>query len=254
MPIVFLLLFVFVFGGTLGAGLGGAAGGRAEYVNFVVPGILLIGVAGSAQGTAISVSMDMQEGIIARFRTMSIARGSVLTGHVAEQPRADDDRPRHRRAGGAARRVPPQRGRAEWIAVAAVLAMATLALVWVSVAMGLVAKSVESASNMPMLLTLLPFFGSGFVPTDSMPAGLRCVRRVPAVHADHGHPARAPARHPDRQQRTPRRRLVRRSSPRSATSGRAAPTSGARPAEEAPCRVPPRAVRVAGGRGSFFSA
>ena len=82
MPIVFLLLFVFVFGGTLGAGLGGASGGRAEYVNFVTPGILLIGVAGAAQGTAITVAMDMQEGIIARFRTMSIARGSVLTGHV----------------------------------------------------------------------------------------------------------------------------------------------------------------------------
>ncbi len=84
MPIVFLLLFVYVFGGTLGAGLrpGARSGGRAEYVNYVVPGILLITVAAAAQGTAISVAMDMTEGIIARFRTMAIARVSVLTGHV----------------------------------------------------------------------------------------------------------------------------------------------------------------------------
>ena len=82
MPVVFLLLFVYVFGGTLGAGLGGVAGGRADYVDYVTPGILLITVAAAAQGTAISVAMDMTEGIIARFRTMAIARASVLTGHV----------------------------------------------------------------------------------------------------------------------------------------------------------------------------
>ncbi len=82
MPVVFLLLFVYVFGGTLGAGLGGVSGGRAEYAAYVLPGMLLITVAGAAQGTAISVAMDMSEGIIARFRTMAVARASVLTGHV----------------------------------------------------------------------------------------------------------------------------------------------------------------------------
>ena len=82
MPVVFLLLFVYVFGGTLGAGLGGPTGGRAEYLAYVIPGILLMAVAGVAQGTAISVAMDMTEGIIARFRTMAIFRPSVLTGHV----------------------------------------------------------------------------------------------------------------------------------------------------------------------------
>ena len=133
----------------------------------------MIGVAGAAQGTAISVSMDMTEGIIARFRTMSISRGSVLTGHVLSSLVQT-------MIGllivvGVALLVGfrPTANVAEWAAAAAVLAMATVALVWVSVAMGLVARSVESASNMPMLLTLLPFFGSGFVPTESMPAGLR---------------------------------------------------------------------------------
>ena len=70
-PVVFLLLFVYVFGGTLGAGLGGAGGGREAYIAYVVPGILLMTVAGAAQGTAISVAMDMTEGIVARFRTMA---------------------------------------------------------------------------------------------------------------------------------------------------------------------------------------
>jgi ABC-2 type transport system permease protein len=86
LPIVLLLLFVYVFGGTLGAGLGGFSGAlsgdRADYVDYVTPGIMLITVASAAQGTAISVAMDMTEGIIARFRTMAIARVSVLTGHV----------------------------------------------------------------------------------------------------------------------------------------------------------------------------
>src|SRR6266567_2677657 len=82
MPVVFLLLFVYVFGGTLGAGLGGLAGGRTAYADYVAPGIIMLTVASTAQGTALSVAMDMTEGIIARFRTMSISRASVLTGHV----------------------------------------------------------------------------------------------------------------------------------------------------------------------------
>jgi len=86
MPIVFLLLFVYVFGGQLGAGLGrgldGGHAGRAGYLNYVTPGILLMTVAAAVQGTAIVVAMDMTGGIIDRFRTMAIARASVLTGHV----------------------------------------------------------------------------------------------------------------------------------------------------------------------------
>ena len=81
-PLVVLFLFVTVFGDTMGAGLVGAAGGRGDYLEYVVPGILLLSVAGAAQGAAISVAMDMTEGIINRFRTMAIARASVLTGHV----------------------------------------------------------------------------------------------------------------------------------------------------------------------------
>ena len=173
MPVVFLLLFVYVLGGTLGAGLGGPSGGRAEYVNYVAPGIILVTVAAVAQGTAISVAMDMTGGIIARFRTMAISRASVLTGHVL----------------GAMVQTMlaiavvtvvalligfrPNATPTEWIATIGVLAMVSWALTWLTVALGMVSDSVETASNLPMPLLLLPFFGSAFVPTDSMPTVLR---------------------------------------------------------------------------------
>src|SRR5215813_6882404 len=82
MPIIFLLLFVYVFGGQLGSGLSGSHTGRSAYLSYVAPGILIMTVASAALGTAISVAMDMTQGIVARFRTMSIARSAVLNGHV----------------------------------------------------------------------------------------------------------------------------------------------------------------------------
>jgi ABC-2 type transport system permease protein len=174
MPVVFMLLFVYVFGGTLGDGLGGGSGGgRAAYIDYVTPGIILMAIAGVAQGTAISVAMDMTEGIIARFRTMAIARVSVLTGHVV----------------GAMIQTAivigivlgvawligfrPSASPVEWLALAGVLAIITFALTWLTVALGMAARTVEAASNTPMPLMLLPFLSSGFVPTDSMPPGLR---------------------------------------------------------------------------------
>ena len=173
MPIVLLLLFVYVFGGTLGAGLGDPAGGRGAYIDYVAPGILLMTVASAAQGTAISVATDMTEGIIARFRTMAIARVSVLTGHVIGS--MIQTLISLVLVVGVAVLIGfrPTAGLGEWVAATAVLAMFTFALTWLSVAFGLVSKSVETASNLPMVLILLPFLGSGFVPTDSMPAGLR---------------------------------------------------------------------------------
>jgi ABC-2 type transport system permease protein len=173
LPVVLLLLFVYVFGGTLGAGLGGLSGGRAAYVNYVVPGILLLAVAAGAQGTAISIAMDMTEGIIARFRTMAISRASVLTGHVLGSL--------IQTMLGLAIVIGvalltgfrPTTGPLAWLAAIGVLVLVTLALTWLSVALGLVSKSVETASNLPMFLMLLPFLGSGFVPTGSMPTGMR---------------------------------------------------------------------------------
>ncbi len=171
-PVVFLLLFVYVFGGTLGAGLGGVSGGRAEYAAYVLPGILLLTVAGASQGTAISVAMDMSEGIIARFRTMAVARASVLTGHVIGSVIQT------MLALGVVTIVAlligfrPTTSPIEWVAAAGILALAALAVTWLSVALGMVTTNVETASNLPMFLILLPFLSSGFVPTNSMPDGL----------------------------------------------------------------------------------
>lgn len=173
MPIIFLLLFVYVFGGQLGTGLSGTHGGRSAYLTYVAPGILIMTVASAALGTAISVAMDMTEGIIARFRTMSIARSAVLTGHVLGT--MVQTLLGLIVVGGVAAAIGfrPDVGPLHWLAALGILLLFALALIWLSTALGLAAKSVETASNTPMFLTLLPFLGSGFVPADSMPTGLR---------------------------------------------------------------------------------
>ena len=173
MPIVFLLLFVFVLGDTLGAGLTGIEGGRAEYLKYVTPGILMMAIAGSAQGTAISVAMDMTTGIIARFRTMAITRAAVLTGHVVGSVLQTLLGLVVVLATAILLGFRPDAGPLDYLALLGVLTLIALALTWVSTALGMVSKTVEGASNLPMPLILLPFLGSGFVPTDSMPVGLR---------------------------------------------------------------------------------
>ncbi len=172
MPIVLLLLFVYVFGGQLGAGLP-THGGRSAYLDYVVPGLLVVTVAAAVQGTSIMVAMDMTGGIIDRFRTMAIARASVLTGHVLGsliQTLAAltvligvaFGLGFHATAGPLA-----------WLAAIGVMVLIAFALIWLAVALGLAARSVETASNTPMVLFLLVFLSSGFVRPQTMPAGLR---------------------------------------------------------------------------------
>jgi ABC-2 type transport system permease protein len=172
MPVVFLLLFVYVFGGTLGAGLGGAADGRTEYVNYVTPGIIMLAVISATVPTVVSVARDMTEGIVARFRTMAIFRPSMLTGHVLGS--MIQTMISLAVVVGVALLIGfrPTAGALEWIAAIGVLALLVLAITWLAVALGLVTTSVETASNLPTPLILLPFLGSGFVPTKSMPAWL----------------------------------------------------------------------------------
>jgi ABC-2 type transport system permease protein len=181
MPLIFLLLFVYVFGGTLGAGLapgvgglraGAGSGGRGEYANYVVPAILLLTIASIAAGTSTSVAMDMAQGIISRFRTMSISAGAVLTGHAGAAVLQALGSYVVVLAVGMAVGFRPQASLVGWLGVAALLIGVSLSVAWLSVACGLLARSVESASNYPMPLLILPFLGSGFVPPESMPAGM----------------------------------------------------------------------------------
>lgn len=174
-PVVLLLLFVFVLGGTLGAGLPGAdpGGGRSAYLAYVMPGILAMTIAGSAGGTATTVAMDMTEGITARFRTMAIARASVLAGHVLGNTLQALIAVVLVLAVGLLIGFRPGAGVAGWLLAAGLLALVALAVSWLGVGMGMQARSVETASNLPLVLLVLPFLGSGFAPTGSMPAGLR---------------------------------------------------------------------------------
>ena len=169
-PVVFLLLFGYVFGSTLGAGLGG---GRAGYINYLVPGILVLTVASGSISTAVSVNMDMTEGIVARFRTMAIARVSLLTGHVLGSVIQTMVSVVLVAGVGLAMGFRTAAGLAGWLGAAGLLLLLTVALTWLSVALGVVADRPETASNLPMPLMLLPLIGSGFVPTASMPPGVR---------------------------------------------------------------------------------
>ncbi|MCG8921232.1 ABC transporter permease [Lentzea sp. CC55] len=173
MPVVFLLLFVYVFGGTLGAGLGGPSGGRAEYLNYVTPTIVLMSITAAVQGTSISIAMDMTEGIVDRFRTMAIARVSVLTGHVIGSLVQTVLAMTVVFGVALAIGFRPQASALGWLALAGLLVAMSFAMIWLSAALGLASGSVESSSNVGLPLILLPFFGNGFVPTDSMPAVLR---------------------------------------------------------------------------------
>lgn len=174
-PIVFLLLFVYVFGGTLGAGLPGQDGGgdRGDYLVFITPGILFLTVTSVALGTAISTATDMTTGIIARFRTLNIARASVLTGHVLGAVIKTGFAVVIVTAFAFLLGFRSDAGPLGWLGVIGLLALIAFSLTWLTVGLGLAADSVETASNTPLFLVLLPFVSSGFVPTDAMPAGVR---------------------------------------------------------------------------------
>ena len=170
-PVLFLLLFVYVFGGTLGAGLPGGTG-RADYLTYVSPAILIITVASVAMSVAIYVAKDANEGIIDRFRTMAIAKSSVLTGHVVAALVQTALAVAVVLAVALLLGYRAEATTAGWFGAIGVLALLALALTWLCVALGLAAGSVETASNTPMFLMILPFISSAFVPTDSMAPGL----------------------------------------------------------------------------------
>jgi ABC-2 type transport system permease protein len=173
MPVVFLLLFDYVLGGTLGAGLGRLVPDGGGYIDYLAPGVLVMTAAAGSVSTAVSVSVDMTEGIVNRFRTMAISRGSLLTGHVVGSLIQTMLAMAVVAAVALLAGFRPETGPARWAAAAGLLALLAFALTWLAVALGMVADSPETASNLPLPLMFLPFLGSGFVPTSSMPEGLR---------------------------------------------------------------------------------
>ena len=172
-PVVTMALFIYVFGGTMGAGLGGMAHGGA-YINYVAPAIIIMTIGSGVSTTAVNLCTDMSAGIIARFRTMAIARASVLTGLVL------GNLIRTMITNGVVIGVAllmgfrPAAGPVAWIAALGVIALFTLALTWMAVLFGLIGKTPEGANGLSLIFQLvLPFISSAFVHPDSMPGGLR---------------------------------------------------------------------------------
>ncbi|MFE4263208.1 ABC transporter permease [Streptomyces sp. NPDC056883] len=167
-PIMLLLLFVYIFGDVMSAGVGG--GGRSGYIAYLVPGLLLMTIGSTTIGTAVSVSNDMSEGIIARFRTMAIHRGAVLIGHVVSSVVQSIASVVLMGAVAVAIGFRSTDATAvEWLAAFGLLVLFALALTWIAVGMGLISPNAEAASNNALPMIMLPLLSSAFVPIEGMP-------------------------------------------------------------------------------------
>src|SRR3954470_16045612 len=162
MPIAFMLLFVYVFGGAISPG-------SDSYVNYLLPGILLITIASSISYTAFRLFMDTKSGIFERFQSMPIARSSVLWAHVLTSMVASLISVAVVVLVAVGMGFRSGAGVLAWLAVAGILTLFTLALTWLAVIAGLSAKTVDGASAFSYPLIFLPFISSAFVPTTSMP-------------------------------------------------------------------------------------
>jgi len=166
MPIAFMLLFVYVFGGAINSG-------STSYVTYLLPGILLITVASGIAYTAFRLFMDMQSGIFERFNSMPIARSSVLWAHVLTSLVANVISLVVVVLVALVMGFRSGAGVPAWLAVAGILVLLTLALTWLAVIPGLTAKTVDGASAFSYPLIFLPFISSAFVPTATMPGPVR---------------------------------------------------------------------------------
>ncbi len=166
MPIALMLLFVYVFGSAIQTG-------TDSYVNYLLPGILLIAIATGTSYTAYRLFMDMQRGIFERFHSMPIARSAALWGHVLTSLVSNAISVAVIILVALIMGFRSPAGVLSWLAVAGILALFTLVLTWIAAIAGLSAKSVDGASAFSYPLIFLPFISSAFVPTESMPSGVR---------------------------------------------------------------------------------
>ena len=166
MPIAFLLLFRYVFGGAIQAGSG-------DYTNYLMPGVLLIAIASGISYTGFRLFNDMKSGIFERFHSMPIARSSVLWGHVLTSMVANAISVVVIVLVGLGIGFRTSAGVLAWLAVAGILAFFTLALTWLAIVAGLSASTPDGASAFSYPLIFLPFISSAFVPTETMPGPVR---------------------------------------------------------------------------------
>jgi ABC-2 type transport system permease protein len=172
-PVILLLLFVYIFGGALGSGANGMPGGRSAYLNYIAPSMFLTTVCYGGGTTAVTVSVDMTEGIINRFRTMPISQSAVMAGHVL---------------GGIIRTLVavglimaaavglgfrPSASPEQWAAAIGLLVLVTVGLTWLTIAFGAAAKNPAGANTAVLPLQILPLISSAFVATATMPTPVR---------------------------------------------------------------------------------
>ena len=166
MPIMFMLLFVYVFGGAIQTG-------TDSYVNYLLPGILLIAISSGIAYTAYRLFLDVQRGIFERFHSMPIARSTMLWGHVLTSLVSNAISVMVIILVALMMGFRSSAGVLAWLAVAGILALFTLALTWIAVIPGLTATSIDGASAFSYPIIFLPFISSAFVPTKSMPPIVR---------------------------------------------------------------------------------
>jgi ABC-2 type transport system permease protein len=166
MPIAFMLLFVYVFGGAIDSG-------SDSYVNYLLPGILIITIASSVSYTAYRLFLDVTTGIVERFQSMPIARSSLLWAHVLTSLVSNVVSIAVVVLAAALLGFRSSAGAAAWIAVVGILLLVTLVLTWVAVIPGLTAKTPDGVAAFTYPLVFLPFVSSAFVPTATMPGPVR---------------------------------------------------------------------------------
>ncbi|TDW77096.1 ABC transporter permease [Kribbella pratensis] len=164
-PVALMLMFVYVFGGAISTG--------SKYINFMLPGILLITIASGISYTAFRLFMDLKSGILERFQSMPIARSGLLWAHVVTSMVANLIALVIVVGVALLMGFRSSAGVLAWLAVTGILLLSTLALTWLAVIPGLTAGSVESAGAFAYPLIFLPFVSSAFVPTETMPGPVR---------------------------------------------------------------------------------
>jgi ABC-2 type transport system permease protein len=166
MPIAFLLLFRYVFGGAIQAG-------TDNYTNYLMPGVLLIAIASGISYTGFRLFNDMKSGIFERFHSMPIARSSVLWGHVLTSLVSNGISVAVIIGVGLVIGFRSSAGLVAWLAVVGILTVFTLALTWLAIVAGLCASTPDGATAFSYPIIVLPFISSAFVPTGTMPGPVR---------------------------------------------------------------------------------
>jgi ABC-2 type transport system permease protein len=165
LPVMLMLLFVYLFGGAIDTG--------TKYVTYVVPGVILLCAGWSSSTTSVTVTQDMQGGLIDRFRSMDIGGVSVLTGHVVASIARNAASTLLVLGVALLIGFRPTAGPLEWLGAAGIVLAYVLAITWLAATVGLLAKSTESASSFTFFVAFLPYASSAFVPIDTMPGWIQ---------------------------------------------------------------------------------